>query len=92
MIEYWSPDDYQLSKDERHFASMMDTDLFALARGKSTAWTLAVAPDGSRFALFCSDQKIRVFKFLEGKLSRTYDETLASAQDLQRSGGGEYKC
>ena len=89
MIEYWSPIDYHLSNDERHFSSKMETDLFTLMRAKAMAWSIAVAPDGSRFAIYSSDQKIRVFRFLEGKLSRAYDESLACAQDLQRSGGGE---
>lgn len=89
MIEYWSPIDHHLSNDERHFRSKMDTDLFGLMRAKAAAWSIAVSSDGSKFAIYSSDQKIRLFKFLEGKLSRAYDESLGCAQDLQRSGGGE---
>ena len=88
MIEYWSPMDYQLSKDDRHFSSKLSTDLFTLMKAKTAAWSLAISSDGSKFAVYCSDHKIRVFKFLEGKLSRAYDESLACAQDLQRTGGG----
>ena len=89
-IEYWSPEDYQLSKDERHFVSKMDTDLYALLKAKTAATALAIAPDGSRFATLARDHKVRVFRFLDGKLSRTYDESMQSAQDLQRAGGGEF--
>lgn len=32
--------------------------------------------------------KVRVFRFSTGKLSRTYDESLAAANELQRSGSG----
>lgn len=32
---------------------------------------------------------MRVFRFATGKLSRTYDESLAAANELQRSGSGE---
>lgn len=92
-IEYWSSVTYQLSNDERHFVSKLDTDLFAVARAKASIWSLALTLDGSRFATYSSDHKVRVFKFLEGKISKVYDESLASAQDLQRTGGGEvYTC
>lgn len=91
MIEYWSPRDYQLSNDERHFTSKLDTDLFALMKSKANAWSIAVSPDGSRFAVYSSDHKVRLFRFLDGKLSRTYDESLTCAQDLQRTGGELHK-
>lgn len=90
MIEYWSPQDFQLSTDERHFTSKLDTDLFALMKAKAEPWSLAISPDCLRFAISSSDEKIRIFKFLEGKLSKTYDESLACAQDMQRTGGGEF--
>lgn len=35
--------------------------------------------------------KVRVFRFSTGKLSRTYDESLAAANELQRSGSGELR-
>eukprot|EP00951_Prasinocladus_malaysianus_P038912 scaffold430902_cov22-Prasinocladus_malaysianus.AAC.1 len=35
-----------------------------------------VSKDGSKFASFCSDKKVRVFRFLTGKLYRAYDESL----------------
>ena len=89
MIEYWSPSTYQLSKDERHFSSKLDTDLFVLLKTRAQAGSIAVAPDGSRFAVYSSDSKVRIFKFLEGKLARAYDESLTCAQDLQQSGGGQ---
>jgi len=89
MIEYWSPKDYQLSKDERHFASKMATDLYTFMKAKAHVFALAISNDGNKFATFSSDDKVRVFRFLDGKLSRAYDEALQSVQDLQRAGSGE---
>lgn len=88
IIEYWSTEDYALSKDERHFASKMDTDLFALLKAKTTCRSLAISPDGEKFACYCDDQKVRVFRFLDGKLSRVFDESIETAHALQREGGG----
>jgi peptidylprolyl isomerase domain and WD repeat-containing protein 1 len=86
IIEYWSSKDFELSKHKGHFASKMETDLFALARAKTTAAALAISPDGSKFATYSKDSKIRVFRSSDGKLSRTYDESLGCARDMQRSG------
>jgi hypothetical protein len=33
-------------------------------------------------------RKVRVFRYATGKLSRTYDESLQAANDLQRSESG----
>lgn len=94
IIEYWSPTTFQLSKDGRHFQSKLETDLFALARATAHALSLDISSDGSRFVIYSSDHKVRVFKFLTGKQMRVYDESLQAAQDLMRSGRGKgwYTC
>ena len=41
----------------------------------SVVYAVQVSEDGSQFCLFCEDFKIRVFRFLTGKLKRSYDES-----------------
>jgi len=87
-MEYWSPRDFQLSVDDKHFAFKMDTDLYILMKAKARAYSINMSRDGTKFVVCSSDQKIRIFRFLDGKLSRAYDESPQSTQDLQRAGGG----
>jgi hypothetical protein len=37
-------------------------------------------------------RKVRVFRFATGKLSRAYDESLAAANELQRSESGALRA
>lgn len=46
---------------------------------------LAFSPDGKRFATLSTDRKVRVFKFLTGKLIRVFDETLPRFQEMQQT-------
>ena len=39
-----------------------------------------------------TDRKVRVFKFATGRLSRTFDESLEAANELQRGDSGEERC
>lgn len=91
MIEYWDASTHEFPADAVQFKYKMDTDLYTLAKAAATAPTLDVSKDGSKFASFCSDQKVRVFRFLTGKLYRTYDESLAAANELQRGEGELYR-
>ncbi|CAI5981363.1 unnamed protein product [Closterium sp. NIES-65] len=84
MIEYWSADTYTFPAASVRFKYKTDTDLYALAKAKTTAPSLEIAPDGSQFATVSPDRRIRVFWFATGKLRRTYDESLEAAQELQR--------
>lgn len=91
MIEYWSADSYRQPQDEVQFSFKMDTDLYALAKAKTCAHSIDVSKDGSKFVTFSADSKVRVFHFSTGKLSRSYDESLAAANDLQRSESELYR-
>ncbi|CAI7799569.1 unnamed protein product [Closterium sp. NIES-53] len=84
MIEYWSADTYTFPAASVRFKYKTDTDLYALAKAKTTAPSLEISPDGSQFATVSPDRRIRVFWFATGKLRRTYDESLEAAQELQR--------
>lgn len=56
MIEYWDIGTHQFPEESVKFAYKMETDLFALAKAKTRAGSLAVSPDGSQFAMFCADR------------------------------------
>ncbi|KAL0033286.1 hypothetical protein WJX77_001863 [Trebouxia sp. C0004] len=84
MIEYWSGSDYAFPQDQVAFKMKLDTDLFALAKAKTTSKSLEISKDGSQFAIFSTDRRVRVFRFQTGKLRRTYDESVAAANELQR--------
>lgn len=84
MIEYWSGSDYTFPQAQVTFTMKLDTDLFSLAKAKTTSKSLEVSKDGSQFATFSTDRRVRVFRFQSGKLRRTYDESLTAANELQR--------
>lgn len=56
------------------FQSRLRTDLFTLARIKTTATSLSVSPTGFQFAVAATDGRIRVFDFATGRVRRVYDE------------------
>ena len=56
MIEYWTGSDYTFPKAQVAFSMKLDTDLFALAKAKTTSKSLEVSKDGSQFAIFCADR------------------------------------
>lgn len=68
------------------FESKLDTDLFCLAKAKTTAMSLDVSKDGTKFVLFGADRRIRILRYTTGKLIKTYDESLEASQELQKSG------
>lgn len=90
VIEYWSADTYR-QPEEVQFGFKMDTDLYTLAKAKTVAHSIDVSKDGSKFVTFSADRKVRVFRYATGKLSRTYDESLQAANDLQRSESELYR-
>lgn len=56
MIEYWAAESHQFPGEAVSFNYKMETDLFALAKGKTQAASLAVSSDGSQFAIFSTDR------------------------------------
>ncbi|KAK9828550.1 hypothetical protein WJX72_000712 [[Myrmecia] bisecta] len=91
VIEYTSASTYTFPTGEVSFQSKLDTDLYALAKAKATALSLDVTRDGSQFVVFSSDKRVRVFRFATGKLRRSYDESIAAANELQKSESELYK-
>ncbi|XP_066249842.1 peptidylprolyl isomerase domain and WD repeat-containing protein 1 [Euwallacea similis] len=84
ILEYWSgmKSDFTFPKNV-FFDSKLDTDLFEFVRNKTQPTSLTFSPDGKRFATISTDRRVKVFKFLTGKLSRVYDETLPRFTELQ---------
>ena len=77
MVEYWRghKGDYEVPKNVA-FDSKLDTDLFEFAKNKTYPMSMTVSPDGKFFATLGEDKKIRVFRFLMGKLYCVIDESL----------------
>lgn len=64
------------------FQSRLRTDLFSLARSKTSVTCISVSPNGSQFAVAASDSRIRIFEFTTGRISRVYDESRATVETL----------
>ena len=56
VIEYWDAGSHAFPADAVTFDSKLDTDLYALAKAKTTAASLDVSRDGTQFAMFCADR------------------------------------
>lgn len=86
IIEYWGTAkcDYQMPKFLK-FESKLDTDLFEFAKNKTYPVDICFSKDGKKFATIALDRKIRVFRFLTGKLILIIDETLSRFTELQQT-------
>ena len=84
MVEYWggAKNDFKFPSAVK-FESKLDTDLFEFVKTKSIPRALTVSPNGQLFATMGSDKKVRVFKFLTGKLTRVFDESIAHITQMQ---------
>lgn len=77
MLEYWTglPSEFKFPKHV-HWEYKTDTDLYEFAKHKTYPTSLAFSPDGKKMATIASDRKVRIFRFLTGKLMRVFDESL----------------
>ncbi|KAL2608859.1 hypothetical protein R1flu_027432 [Riccia fluitans] len=91
VIDYWSPEDLKFPTHSLQFKHRTETDLYTMAKAKTTVSSLEISADGKQFVTTSPDRRIRILWFLTGKLRRTYDESLEVAQDLQRSDAPLYK-
>lgn len=78
MLEYWTglPSEFKFPKNV-HWEYKTDTDLYEFAKHKTYPTSLAFSPDGRKMATIACDRKVRIFRFLTGKLMRVFDESLA---------------
>ncbi|XP_004487517.1 peptidyl-prolyl cis-trans isomerase CYP71 [Cicer arietinum] len=91
IVDYWNPATLQFPENEVNFKLKSDTNLFEIAKCKTSVSAIEVSPDGKQFSITSPDRRIRVFWFRTGKLRRVYDESLEVAQDLQRSDAPLYR-
>jgi peptidylprolyl isomerase domain and WD repeat-containing protein 1 len=80
VLEYWDVDSFVLPNEKLSFKYKTETDLYDLAKKKTTPCSIAVSQQGNAFATTSRDKQIRVFDFSSGKLRRQYDETNTSYQ------------
>ncbi|EEC84023.1 hypothetical protein OsI_30243 [Oryza sativa Indica Group] len=85
LLEYWSPSTLKFPEDAVNFRLKTDTNLFEIAKCKTSVSAIEMSNDGTQFVVTSPDRRIRVFWFKTGKLRRVYDESLEVAQDLQKS-------
>ena len=90
MVEYWSPDDFELPASAVSFSYKAETSLYEFAKKKTVPQSLAFSPDGSQFVCMGEDKNVRVFKFRTGKLRMQYDEGAAVAQEVQKGEDPRY--
>ncbi|KAG0414725.1 hypothetical protein HPB47_008096 [Ixodes persulcatus] len=85
ILEYWTGQrgDYGFPKCVR-FESKLDTDLYEFVKVQSYPTGLAFSPDGTQFATVSTDRKVRVFRFITGKLTLVLDESLQHLSELQQ--------
>ncbi|PNI41048.1 PPWD1 isoform 9, partial [Pan troglodytes] len=61
-----------------------DTDLYEFAKCKAYPTSICFSPDGKKIATIGSDRRVRIFRFLTGKLMRVFDESLSMFTELQQ--------
>ncbi|CAG9462896.1 unnamed protein product [Pedinophyceae sp. YPF-701] len=86
LVEYWDPKTGEAAEEGLKFKRKIETDLFAMAKVKTSACSMDVSKSGDLFVCMCADRRVRVFQYDTGKLKRAYDESLQAAQDVQQSG------
>ncbi|XP_064164976.1 peptidylprolyl isomerase domain and WD repeat-containing protein 1 [Anguilla rostrata] len=85
MLEYWTglPNEFKFPR-QVDWEFKTDTDLYEFAKCKTYPTSLAFSADGKKMATIASDRKVRIFRFLTGKLMRVFDESLTMFTELQQ--------
>ncbi|PIK48409.1 putative peptidylprolyl isomerase domain and WD repeat-containing protein 1-like [Apostichopus japonicus] len=85
IMEYWTgpKTDYKLPSNVA-FKYKTDTDLYEFVKCKTVPTGLSVSPNGKQFSTISKDRKIRTFRFLTGKLTKVFDESLKTFTELQQ--------
>ncbi|XP_036371263.1 peptidylprolyl isomerase domain and WD repeat-containing protein 1-like [Octopus sinensis] len=85
MLEYWTGPkrDYGFPKNIS-WLYKTDTDLYDFIKYKSIPTHLSFSPNGLLMAAVSTDRKVRIFKFLTGKLSKVFDESLERVTAVQQ--------
>jgi peptidylprolyl isomerase domain and WD repeat-containing protein 1 len=91
LMEVWSPESGAFAADSVSFRFKSDTDLYAHAKARTAPLSLALSADGTQFATFSPDRRVRVFRWASGKLRCVVDESLDAAAETQRAGPAAYQ-
>lgn len=93
FIEYWQPSEpWGLPSLSGMWQYKSQTDLFHFKKTKTIPTSLTFSPSSSHFAcLALPSRAVHVFSFLNGKLTRTYDESLTAITEMQQAGTAVYK-
>uniref|UniRef100_A0A8C9Z863 peptidylprolyl isomerase n=1 Tax=Sander lucioperca TaxID=283035 RepID=A0A8C9Z863_SANLU len=85
MLEYWTglPSEFRFPKHV-HWEYKTGTDLYEFVKHKTYPTSLTFSSDGKKMATIASDRKVRIFRFLTGKLMRVFDESLSMFTELQQ--------
>ncbi|XP_066507276.1 peptidylprolyl isomerase domain and WD repeat-containing protein 1 [Hoplias malabaricus] len=85
MLEYWTglPSEFKFPR-QVDWVFKTDTDLYEFAKCKTYPTSLAFSSDGKKMATMATDRKVRIFRFLTGKLMRVFDESLTMFTELQQ--------
>ncbi|KAF5881916.1 peptidylprolyl isomerase domain and WD repeat-containing protein 1 [Clarias magur] len=85
MLEYWTglPSEFKFPR-QVEWEYKTDTDLYEFAKCKTFPTSLAFSHDGKKMAATAADRKVRIFRFLTGKLTRVFDESLTMFTELQQ--------
>ncbi|OWF46092.1 peptidylprolyl isomerase domain and WD repeat-containing protein 1-like [Mizuhopecten yessoensis] len=85
MLEYWAGPKYDFKFPKNvQWKYKTDTDLYIFAQNKTIPSDVSFSPDGKLMASIAKDRKVRIFKFLTGKLSKVLDESLKQFTELQQ--------
>ncbi|KAG8884819.1 hypothetical protein FRB98_002145 [Tulasnella sp. 332] len=94
FVEYWRPEEpWDAPKNVRGLWEFKaSTDLYHFKKTKNIPTSIAFSPNSSHFVTIAFPSRhINIFNFLTGKLTRTYDESLAAIQEMQQAGTAVYK-
>jgi len=94
FVEYWTPQEPWEAPRYIHglWEFKSSTHLYEFKKTRSTPTSLTFSPDCSHFVtLSMSDRQIRIFNFLTGKMTRKYDESLSTIQEMQQAGTAVHK-
>ncbi|XP_067678099.1 peptidylprolyl isomerase domain and WD repeat-containing protein 1-like [Haliotis asinina] len=85
MVECWggARQDYKFPK-VLQWEFKTDTDLYDFMMNKAVPTSIAFSPNGQLMATLATDRKVRIFKFLTGKLYKVLDESLKQFTELQQ--------
>ncbi|XP_054764435.1 peptidylprolyl isomerase domain and WD repeat-containing protein 1-like isoform X1 [Lytechinus pictus] len=85
ILEYWKgPKKDYCFPSCVSFEYKTDTDLYEFVKCKTVPTSVNFSPDGKLVATIAKDRKIRIFRFLTGKLTKVLDESLKTFTELQQ--------